>query len=39
MQRAEEKSKFLRTRLLEIPYDVLRGKKLEFSPRTRIHRD
>ena len=32
MQRAEEKSKFLRTRLLEIAYDVLRCKKLDFSP-------
>ena len=32
MQRAEEKSKFLRTRLLEILYDVLRCKKLDFSP-------
>ncbi len=32
MQRAEEKSKFLRTRLLKIPYDAFRYKRLDFSP-------
>jgi hypothetical protein len=31
MQRAEEKSKFLRTRLPAIPYAVLRCKKLDFN--------